>query len=1368
MISKLIILVMTLLSFRAHSLSLDTKKLIDAGNLSSIEKLDTKELDGASLDEAGRSALMYAIQKKEYGIAKYLITRNLGVNARDYLGRSPLLFAAMNVEQSTFMSFLLESGIDFFAKDRRGRGLDYYMAKNKSQSIQKLIKNKALSQKGPSKEQNLALQKALDSGEVSEIEKYLGLYKTLHFSIDGKGVVEYLIVSGAIKKWSLKVLAKYGVDVLADGVAQELIKSELFEHFREISKYKFNLQDENKRDIIQLALVHKAPSDITVDLINRQRDLAISDINNNNYLHLALTHDSDKRVLDILKQKGVSTIQYNTEGKSPAMIEVDQSSPEEILTILKANSNNLNVKNQKGDDLVMYIAKVSPTVIKNNIQLIQSLKYDFNSRNDLGQNALSIVGVKLDSSRIDSKDLNKIPEAKKDLNQLNEYKVDGAFSHKEILEDSYLGDRVFDDLVNSLVSEHLKDLENQYIQKYLSHDDSNSDSLKLDIKSRKNAIKQLENNSHNLASRERELLALLESGRLSTRDGDFRRSHEQYSQLTNELIQKVNELKNYVNYINEDFTELSSKKSELESIINLFKGGKDKFSMEIKDKRDFLTNFKEEITITIKSYEAQRRKSLDFIRYEYDDAVSRLNDAKNNLNEVGHKRNRAENAYNDLYNKRKQYEANENHPGHNPNDCQWTGLKISADKRLPGLESNMKASVKEYERYERYYQEAKSYENRVSNKYTKEKSVVEKEILEFQKDQQNRFKTIERNTINEISSLEGQRELDYNEVSAEVTALIQNVELKYGPIDSVTSSWKIIYDYASQLSSVDSLKSKVACFFGSSCSPLIDTKALEGTKIGDQFIALSSQIAATYEQYMHKELQFNSVTHLQRSFDQTVSELNSVRQNKDSNALKIRDYRAELGRLEEELSSLQLGENKDFSDLLELEKRLYQGLDVSLDSLKLKRADHGIRSTRGLNEFTKKTEILEYSLHLSDISDEEIISKTQLSSEKTVSYLNRWFTILSEKAQSQSNTAISFYNEINRMIFIRALMSSTSFQLVKSEHSETLVVTISGQEFLLGEDGYPVSLESDNPLDFELITTGSARASAIAFIEKLKEKFPDLTKEDLERNHDLAIVISLLKEVDQFNDSQKMLQYLEIAEVMIAPIALVTPAGVGLKVIPAIFGLSKCAAEAIIYFRTGMYRTDSSKFLWSLTCFVNALLSTSLKADKIYHVFDEFVANIIPSKLFIKLLKIFIKDDISNLKNTKSLFLFIETLFNAKITEFDNYIFRDNRNKIEAKISSFIISVNNLVSSEETTVKLYNTDIVARGFKVVKPFSFNSFKYRDTIFMNVCDLSKDELQNLLAVKFGFEESIIDINSFNYDMGDSLYKVNGEKCLILKE
>ncbi len=1370
------IIILLLFSLNIFAISDSVKNAIERDNVEELAKHKFEQLSSRSRDKAGQTPLIYALHKRKLNVAKYLISRKLGVNAKDYISRSPITIALSKFDDVELFKLLMENGVDLKAKDKHQRDIFYYLEKNSNEAIKRFIKAEYNKINEISLIQANELKNSLTNGDTKKLEQYLSKYRTINIKISNLSVLDFLIKSNSLSKWSMSYLASLGLDVFEKGFIYQLIISKNFEAYKELSDYRTNIINGPKGEsLLEVALKNDAPDDILLSIIKKQKDLKIKDIAGNSYLHLAIIKNRPL-IVDFLIKRGLKLSLRNRKGDTALMLMIDSFDNANVETYIKDNLDLLSIQNNDGTDAVIKLAKNKPELLNS---ILKELKgnYDFTHSDKFGNRAVILADVKIPRTNpvevgttlnelpnVDSEQLNT-PNLNADIKTVDKVSTDLSNI------DSYIGDRLFDKFVNDSVDSYLTRAVSSFKSHLLNllsiHDEEFSSTFN-EVEDLKSVLRNTQSSLKSIKHKKIEVLASYQQlkARLDGFDGEsFNRTiNSSVSQLKGELSNIIN----FVNEVNFELKEFSSHRNELEGVLKQFKEGKDKISLEIDVIRQEFTQSKKQLLASIEEtkffYSGELLSLESNVRHE----KGKLDHAKSNLDEDDKlirqaKANKASAVWS-----KEDYKSRENHPGHDPNTCQWTTKRKAMQRRIEVLTKQIESLDIKRRRSNQIFNDMLKNYNFAKNDYAKYKAFSSQKIQDFRAKINNEIKIKENNVRNELATLEYSRDLDFDDVRIEVEGLKNEIEMRFGEISNVENTWNNIYTSVQKLNSIASLKDAMRCgMLG--CAPIILLPD-NGTKLSKDFNEKVMSLSLKYASYNTVYDSQHTYRYQVNNLDKMALEIKKLNKQEASLLDKTRTISKDLLLKSKDLKDVQSSDNQILNELISIEELVFknQFFKNAVEVNNSQRSD--LKAQLGIdNELTIESLIVkeeqEYTpivLNTVSLNFEELKTVKTYSKKNIPSLLGQWFDVLAINMRGPQG----LYTIEGRDLFIRSLKDKVTIEKVTDGELNSVKIITNYGDFVVDETGMPISVDEEDgsPLVFELTSTGVVRERVLEVVSKYRKIYPDVTMDDLKENQNLSIVVSLLKMADQINDAKRAEEVIDILFVLANPILHTVPGG---PIVAKSLGMIKCSYEYFNRIRLGMHTSSLEEGTRIVSCLNDVILSIPFSKHFKKQI-SSFFDDVIPSKLLVNLTRTIFGSGAEKLLSVKSLEIFFEGVFGLAISDLNEKLFTENGNVFKNIISSYHFYDSGISFKGETEIVKDGHNLKVLELMLTSDLNGQVYTINKNLkILNICNYSKAQLSEKIVESLNVSIGAVKTNpSVGLSKGDRAYLIKGSLCLLV--
>lgn len=1382
--SNLILILVLITSFKVFAFDSEVKLAIDQDNVEKLSLQKIEKLNAENKDRTGKTPLLYAIQYSKFKTAQYLIERGLGINAKDFLGRSPLIVSFSKKDQIELIQLLIENGADVSVKDKNGRDILYYARVSQNLKVigraEQLLNNFNINEIQAQNE----LKNILEAGNQENLKNFMRKFGTINVKIENLSLLDYLIKSQNITKWDLRNLLNEGMNSFGQNFGHKLLREKLFESFKQIQSYKPNIEkDENGETLLEVGIKNNAPEEIIKSIIERQVDFSFKDSRGNNYLHLAIQFKR-LELLPLLKAKKISMEELNAEGETPLMMLIRNGNTEVIEQEVSDRTNNLNAIGSNGNDAIIILAKKDPELFTRLMPIIKLNGYDFRHTNVIGESAMSSVpDSSLSSEEEAENSVNRIPELERapiEVGVLDTFSQELSQSENDLSDPaSYLGDRLFDDWVNKEVDNKIRDLRTNYYNRLLSLQGGEDRELQDVQKLYESTLERLNQNKIKIESFEsKKQSSIQEHAHLN----ELVRSYGNRSDaviVSSKLQTALDNVKEFVNQANQDFKELSEGKKELEAVLQQLKFGMDSFKEEILkinksiydlelEKKSFIEQYRkyqDEDLVGLNSEKEGLENRLEHERKSWDDLDSQISRDQSNLSQ-----HQSQVSY---------WQSRENHPNHNPETCEFTKKKKEEIQIVSNLSRSIKLQEDARTKVKADFLHFQDLLSEVGNSISKIKNRNEKDFLKYENKLKQDFKIRKDHLVLELDSVKKARDLEFTDVVNRNKVLEDAITREYGEIEKVETAWNEVFDFTNNINKMADLKRNIVCAFGvgSICQPKIDLGKLGDSKFAIRFLELTSELSTSYQAYDNVLSNVSGLETLLvqlKESEQVVADIQTSLEEVFQGNRVIESELAELDSKQQEL--LRNDSRGAIGKILELEEKAFRqkffnGIeDFELSARLALKKSLGVDEQFDFESLIEKTPEESANLILDDITElEKAKVSISYNKEQSVSLLKQWHNVITEKYQGIVTGAI--FHPFGQKLFVHSLKDKIKFTLVTDGVHQTTKIMTSVGEFMLGLDGMPIEVErvSNAPYEFELVSTGIVRSRVEELQGQLRVKYPDFEALELNQKHDLSIISSLLKLADHINDvklSGEILDYIQLGLVVAAPFS----GGIG-SLASSFFGLAKCSLEAYKYYKLGLYRSSFGKIDAIYACIENIFLFGTFKLfpSQFKYIEELFKNNSIAGRLTNVVKEVLFNPKMSSSKTEKYFFELLQGFFNFGLNDVDEEVFIKDGNKFKK-----IFEIIRILSKTETTsfgnTEIFGIVIKSLSIKLGDNITIQTYKMNNQYrVLNACNYAESKVKSVLRdVLKGISISLVDEHLVDYKKEESILLIGGSPCLYLQK
>lgn len=1369
----LIILCLLSVSPFAYAFSEKVKAALDADSVEGFKDIKVSDLETIEKDDLGLNPLSYSLQFKKNKVAEYLLDKKLGINIRDYLGRTPLMIGVSNDMPLDFINKFEAGKADYFVKDKNGRDIEFYASRSKNAEILKSI-NVLKSKISSLTTTDIAeLKNILKNGNYSELLNFFEKHRTINFTEASGGLLNYLLDQNIISRWNIENLMGMGLDIFSADFPSKLIISGNSNTFSELLKFKINYGADSKgTPLVVYTLQNGVKKEIIFEVFEKNPISNYKDKEGNNLLHIALKNNR-LDVVQFLIGKKVSLNKLNRKNESPLLLIAKTSDEAIVKQAFTEKSLKYDSRDEQGNDPVILLSKNYPQIFKEVQTKIFTEGYDYSARNSKNEGAISKQSLpSLDDV---TKAVESLPrlEDKADLTQQLSVKslgIDQLKNLDEKLKDetTYSGDRALDEFLIEAIESHVSSLKNKFMTEfsYLAGAQNNEVKAKLDkieekINKLVSNISRLETEKENLNNKGQEV----QNDYLSF---DAQREMGKVENSINGVVQNFQNLKNYVNDVNADMQDLKDHMEMLNNYLKLLRNGKVEYSAKILKIQKELSDLKNDLVFEIQKKDTYYKKDLDYLRSDFNYSEKLVTMSSNDLDYSRKSLTSAENVNQTAVADRDRniaYIFSNAHKNEHIEDaakCKYVAARDEAIKTINKTNAEINDLKNKIQRLQSDFDKNLKDRNNKRNELTKREGENAKELKKYTDGLKLEFSREESRLKKDLSDLELIKGADFKKVTDDASFLKNQIETKYGSVDSIDQSWNFVYSTVGEIKSFDDL-SKILTEVYLPGNFMVKPEVAEQLKkspMGLGLISTIEEMVPAYNTY-YKTLKSSNrfLTSSQAAID-LVSRIESNKTDlyKTKNELELMSI--DKKRM---LSELNSGSEEDFDSLVRVEELYYlnskQGKDTSLYLEELNRLTSVLDLTKSkhFDSYNRPLELMPVNVVFNDLILDEVKIESEISKEAKAYVLQQWHKKLSNFGASYG----SLYTPAGRELFVRSLVDSVKIYTVKDKNNSSIMISSALQKFIISEDGTPVSYEKDSEsyFDFEVVSTGKVREEVLKTIALLKKNFNTDDLSLLKDSYDLWIITKLLKTADAINDVDKSLEMIETIKMSLIPVALLTPYGNGLSIA---LGLPECGLKLYKKSILGASGGKYSNVQDMISCTLELVeLLGSEELDLSLYSLPKLIRGTIERMVSTKV--------IGNAKIRKGALDLIELLTGMGIDKLSEELdkFNPQLDMISAKANA-ISKINkhealSVILLNEKQIKVTKASYRTSGIELAYPLPGNK------TLLNICSLEEDEILKEIA-KTPLKDLGLDMQNYsfiNLKANEPVYAIQGSICLLIK-
>lgn len=1278
---KLILALLFLISFNLNAT--DIEKLVRSGNLQAIKTLKASELSHGLRSRSGQNALALALNANQKQISAWLASRGLGLNVRDYLGKTPLMFAAMKSGNVKVIKTMLELGSSPFIKDKLGRDLNYYANRSGDHAIKALIAAQLQNTSTISSAELNTLRAFLKNVEVKKVGEFFRKHRRMDMKIDGLSVVGFLHKEKLLAKWGLSTFIEMGVDLNDGELIHQVIEAKDSVLTEVLLSYFVRLSPRQKdgKTPLMLALEKKLPSELILKIFKQTVSFNKVDKNGDNHLHHAI-RAGNKELISLLKKKQVSLNQANKKGITPAMLAVGPTGKDEILDEVLGPEVDFSSRDENGNDVAMQLAANHPRAYYRHSRSIRNSGYQENSRNNNGQTAVQVLQERHPNvvSSMSRRDVNTdvLPDMA-DLGNEDMSDEHDTWSSEDVprfqeREAPYSGDAMLDELFKNSLLDFLLAAKGKYLKKLKDAGLASQNDGKI--------TRQIIELNKELKDVDEKILDL--NAAIMKAVADYNAKKEEYENRVQVFNRQNQEYESSFTGLKGFMATLTNKAREIEESLKYFT----EIKLRIADVKRRLKNGEHEDAALLN--EIKRAKSLAEVTYkntllgleaEFEGQIQsersevialeeELAEHNSQVSSESSISNRYINEVNQhtiyIENQKQILESPAHQLVHDKDTCPY--LK-NIDRTKPKLK-NAEQKLQRSQNALRSFRNRANATNAALNKARSQFSTRRANLLNEKKEQ---LKLLKREHNSEQEKLESRIkaarfsvDTAWAEARDELEAAQEELKTKYGSVGQVESAWKKVGTLINGLNQgVKNFENIFICpgFVG----VIVGCELRSNFDISDTVLGAAlrdglDNVAGQYATHLNKRNDLSATRQSMTDFtdlEANIAHLKKSRREKRDKRpellsqieeLKDRQQRTDLNKIstlvekEEQLilnAVLPVSLHPEYEQALsqEIQKlRVELGVtNLSLQALLSKQASNPTPSSESFNTLDEN--------EIKVVTTLEKVAKTQA--------LGTWFDLILTHEQMSG----PLFQQKHRGLFAHALAATLEVKRVTDGQQNSLQLTTPFGNFLLNEEGGIFEHRARDFFDIELISSGPVRTQIESLLSHMRAQIPvDYDRSKLAESYELSIVMDLIRQVDRLHYSKKAKKILDYTEVIVKTGLAFSGAGVG---VIALTGLPKCGLQLYQFFGQDISMTKIEIVQMFADC-----VGT-------FHQLEKFIPDLKPvtGKLLLKLEEFLQADGSNELK--QSILQLFDTFMGLNESKFQVFIGKLKFNNFHLKASDF-------------------------------------------------------------------------------------------------
>lgn len=1249
----------------------DIDKQILNDNLVAIKKLKIEEISTSKGTRLKNTILIEAITKNATKITDYIISRGIGLNVKNYLGKTPLMIAFQLGKSEKLIMSLVNNGASPFLKDRQNRTIEFYAKYSQKQNLINLASSLLSSSSTPTEKDIKGLLKGIKSKDDSALISFFDKYGHLYFSLYNKTDISHYLANNAFETWGLNTFLEFGYEINQRNFLHNVLKAKKFQLAEELVLNHASLLETGFYNAIPLmmALKHGAPTKLIDLIISKMRRFNMRDDGDNNLLHYAIKFGYCSTFKQ-LQNKNISLDQVNTDNETPAMLLAKSNCINHgNFSGIAATITQPNKKNKNGDTFLHILANSNPRLIVENYSALRNMGADFTATNNKQKSIIDIIKEKnpnlLADSNFDELDIESIPDfnienkieypkeaPSIELDEVNEYqnhsqKLLGSSEFQVFLASSV------NSLINANKAKFTKELEGK------TQESSKSILSQESVSMKEEEISVFASSISNKKTRLSNLIQMHQANK-----AQYDAKVEKEKTARKEWLETNNKIKNSVSLYNRNYETLANSIQDINDFGEEYRDFKEQLQNKSLIEQTQITSLKNDISAEIATYNFDVSEINKRYQIEIHLIARDLNTSTNELSEKKSLRNRIqntiarlerekvnnENRYNQAYrDMRSDAHKNVHETGFKSDGktyrCGYLQyMRVEFPRKRKHNSSQLKAQRDQLKMLEARIKKLRLDKQAARKEYQKEK----KRLESIQKDELTQIKVDHDHDLDvfkrKIETLKVELDSKLHDKADTFHLLKKQFEDNFGDLQSLHSEFQSISSVYSTLNSgIDNIiSSKLFLCSAPGLTPpflcgLNDNQLLgEPSSNNNIYYSILSNLGNELASYKNKEYYLKTSTSAINNVFLYSAQISNLSQEIETDHIELERLKEEQTRLQEKaeeinessvdhLASLFI---QDFRQVLipeEFITRFNPEIKIQINS-KLKEFNNS-QQIDDFSAFIKKASIKPESvtLNIDDFNPDADFLQKKLSKPKAKYLVSKY---LKEMGYTQAHTSL----------LAEAIIQNSSLYLISQKSTHSLRIDGPNGSFSLNKDGSLLEFKNNDIENFEFMSedTNFQRQA-----QGTLDKFSNIDKSTLSSNdiEKFNLAFEALKEADKFAYQGKIYESqlaLSISDNIADTIMGVTP----------VISMGKDAYEVITgkNFVTGVKLSTDD---WYFAIFSLATAGTLSQFKKINNILRPLLL-----RLKSKLLSYeFIKEGLKTIHSARKLFKVNNGLTHRNLTK---------------------------------------------------------------------------------------------------------------------